>query len=140
MAHRSSAAAAEASSPGPSAPPSRSCSLRKVSATFLSARLTVGSVSEHLRLQMGHSRRAFLLLQNCCRHARQKLWLHLSTTGSLKISQQMEQESSCSSTEPEREETARGRADEAALELWKKESFPGWEEARGRSAIVKQRV
>lgn len=38
--------------------------------------------------------------------------------------------------EPEREETARGRTGEAALELWKKESFPGWEEARGRSAMV----
>lgn len=120
--------------PVPAGPVLRS--LRKVSATFFSVRLTVGSVREHFLLQMGHSRLAFFLFQNCCRQSRQKLWLHFSTTGSLKISQQTGQDSSCSSTDPDREETARCRIDEAALVLWKKESFPGWEEARGRSAMV----
>lgn len=109
----------------PATPNLFSCSLRKVSATFFSARLTVGSVREHFLLQMGHSRRAFFLFQNCCRHARQKLWLHFSTTGSWKISQQTGQDSSSSMTEVEREETARGRARDATLGLWKNESFPG---------------
>lgn len=134
--HFSSTSSACSPSPVPAVPILRPCSLRKVSATFFSARLTVGSVREHFLLQMGHSRLAFFLFQNCCRQARQKLWLHLSTTGSLKISQQIGQDSSSSSIEPDREELARGRVAKAALGLWKKESFPGWEEARGRSDMV----
>lgn len=38
--------------------------------------------------------------------------------------------------EPDCDETARGRRDEFSLELWKKLSFKGWEEARGRNAMV----
>lgn len=38
--------------------------------------------------------------------------------------------------EPDCDETARGRRDEFSLELWKKVSFKGWEEARGRNAMV----
>lgn len=122
--------------PVPAVAPLHPCSFRKVSATFFRAKLTVGSVSEHFLLQTGHSRLAFFLFQNCWRQGRQKLWLHLSTTGSLKISQHIGQESSSSSMEPDCDETARGRRGEFSLELWKKVSFKGWEEARGRNAMV----
>lgn len=109
----------------PAAPILLSWSFRKVLATFFSARLTVGSFREHFFLHTGQSRRAFFLFQNCCRQIRQKLWLHFSTTGSWKISQQMGQDNSSSSMELECEETARGRVTDATLGLWKNKSFPG---------------
>lgn len=38
--------------------------------------------------------------------------------------------------EPEREDKARGRRALATLGLWRKDSFPGWEDARGRNAMA----
>ncbi len=71
-------------------------SFRNDSHKFFSTRLHGGSWLDNL-LQTGHSW-VSLVLQNCWRHSLQKLWLHDKTTGSLKISQHMGQESSSEDT------------------------------------------
>ena len=71
---------------------------KKDSAMHPKARFRGGSSTEDFILQMGHSRQLFSF-QYCCRHNLQKLWLHFSRTGSLKISKHIEQQSSSSEIE-----------------------------------------
>lgn len=118
------------------APAGTFCSCTMASHTFFKARLTVGSVREHFLLQTGHSRLADFLFQNCWRQRRQKLWLHLRTTGSLKISQQTGQESSSSKADLEWEDRALWRTTGVTLELGRVLARPGWEEALGRKGMT----
>lgn len=59
------------------------------------AKLWLGSSEEHSFLHTGH-RKISMSFQHFCRHSSQKLWLHLSTTGLLNMSQHTGQER-CSS-------------------------------------------
>lgn len=113
------------------------CSCTRVSQTFLSTRLTVGSVSEHLFLHTGHSRLADFLLQNWLRQVRQKLWLQRSTTGSAKISQHTGQDNWSSTAVRELAVKARGRIGDNTLGLRSTPDCPGWEEALSRKGIAR---
>lgn len=112
------------------------CSCTRVSHTFFSTRLTVGSVREHLLRQTGHSRLVPFLLQNWCRQPLQKLWLHRSTTGSAKISQHTGHDSWSSTAARELEVRARGRRMAVTLGLRSTPDLPGCEEALGLKGIT----
>lgn len=112
------------------------CSCTSVSHTFLSTRLRVGSVSEHLFRHTGHSRLGDFLLQNLFRQVRQKLWLQRRTTGSAKISQQTGHDRWSSTTERELEDRDRGARTTATLGFRSTPSFPGWEKALPRKGIA----
>lgn len=66
-----------------------------VSHRFFRVRLDTGSSRDSVR-QSGQLLAACFWPQYFCKQAEQKLWLHFSTTGSLKISQQIGQERSSS--------------------------------------------
>lgn len=81
----------------PDSHPSTSASSTHDWHRFFRVRLGTGSSVERLR-HRGHSRLP-PRLQYSRRQAAQKLWLHLRTTGSLKISQQMGQDRSTSESD-----------------------------------------
>lgn len=81
-----------------SSPAASSPSWIKDSHRFLRVRLGTGS-SRLWVLHRGQSRLRPRWVQYFCRQSAQKLWLHLRTTGSLKISQHMGQERSTSGSE-----------------------------------------